>query len=142
MGGETAKLLSRDSLISRLIPQDASFSEAGYQRGLDAAWDNTLPGGTLRRLFSARSLVLFERMPAEEIGGYIAGLLAGAEIAEAETEWALRDAPILVLGQSPEAGRYLHALRQRGIPAAAKRAAAATSFATLHRALSRPAQFA
>lgn len=142
MGGEAAKLLSRDSLISRLIPPDAPFSEAGFNRGLAAAWDDTLPGGPLRRLFSARSLVLFNRMPADEISGYTAGLLAGAEIAEAETEWSLRDGPVLVLGESPEARRYLAALTQRGIPASAKRASSASSFAQLHRALSRPAQFA
>lgn len=142
MGGETAKLLSRDSLISRLIPAGAPLSEAGYDRGLMTAWDDALPGGPLRRLFSARSLVLFDRMPAEDIAGYIAGLMAGAEIAEAEAEWSLRTGPVFVLGESTETKRYLAALNQRGIPAISKQASAASSFAALHRALSRPAQFA
>ncbi|KFL31513.1 hypothetical protein JP75_08265 [Devosia riboflavina] len=142
MGGETAKLLSRDSLISRLIPADAVVTDAGFGRGLAAAWEDALPGGPLRRLFSARSLVLFDRMPAEDIAGYIAGLMAGAEIAEAEAEWSLRTGPVLVLGESPEAKHYLAALNQRGIPALSKQASAAFSFAALHRALSRPAQFA
>lgn len=135
MGGEAAKLLSRDSLISRLIPAGEPLSEAGYDRGLMAAWDDALPGGVLRRLFSARSLVLFERMPAEEISGYIAGLLAGAEIAEAEQEWALHSGPVLVLGASPETQRYLRALRRRGIEAEPRVVATAPSFAGLHRAL-------
>lgn len=142
MGGETAKLLSRDSLISRLIPADASISDASFSRGLAAAWDDALAGGPLRRLFSARSLVLFDRMPAEDIAGYIAGLMVGAEIAEAEAEWGLLTGPVFVLGESPEARRYLAALNQRGVPAVSKRASAASSFAALHRALSRPAQFA
>lgn len=142
MGGETAKLLSRDSLVSRLIPADATISDAGFDRGLAAAWDAAFPGGPLRRLFSARSLVLFDRMPAGDIAGYIAGLMAGAEIAEAEAEWSLRAGPVLVLGESMEAKRYLAALNQRGIPAISKQISVTSSFVALHRALSRPAQFA
>jgi len=119
MGGETAALLRRDSLISRLIPEDSALTEDGFDRGLSVAWTSDVGGGLLRRLFSARSLVLFERMPREHIAGYIAGLVAGAEIFEAETEWSLGSAPVLVVGDSPDATRYRRALLQRGIDAQA-----------------------
>jgi 2-dehydro-3-deoxygalactonokinase len=142
MGGETAKLLSRDSLVSRLIPDGAAISEAGFDRGVATAWDQSLPGGALRRLFSARSLVLFDRMPPDEIAGYILGLLVGAEIAEAEQEWPLRNGPVLVLGPGVEAQRYIRALRQRGIEAEHRQVSAAPSFAKLHQVFSRPEQFA
>jgi 2-dehydro-3-deoxygalactonokinase len=115
MGGETAALLRRDSLISRLIPKDAAITDTGFEQGLTTAWRDEIAGGLLRRLFSARSLVLFERLPREDIAGYIAGLVTGAEILEAETEWALRSRPVLVAGGGPEAVRYLNALNRRGI---------------------------
>ncbi|UXN70324.1 2-dehydro-3-deoxygalactonokinase [Devosia neptuniae] len=132
MGGEMANLLRKDSLVSRLIPQGAIIDDAGFERGLRMAWLDDIPGGPLRRAFSARSLVLFERMPADEISGYIAGLMVGAEIAEAQAEWPLQQAPVLVVGASPEALRYQRALELRGISARSVTAATAPSFARLH----------
>lgn len=132
MGGEIANLLRKDSLVSRLIPADAAIDDVGFERGLRTAWLGDMPGGLLRRVFSARSLVLFERMPANEISGYIAGLLIGAEIAEAQAEWPLQQAPVLVVGASPEALRYRRALELRGISARSVTAATAPSFARLH----------
>ncbi len=137
MGGEIANLLRKDSLVSRLIPADAAIDDAGFERGLRTAWLGDIQGGLLRRVFSARSLVLFERMPANEISGYIAGLLVGAEIAEAETEWPLRQAPVLVVGTSAEAMRYRQALELRGIAAQSALAATAPGFALLHARLTR-----
>lgn len=131
MGGETAALLRRDSLIGRLIPQGAAITDAGFEQGLATAWTADIAGGLLRRLFSARSLVLFERLPREDIAGYIGGLVTGAEILEAEAEWSLRSAPVLVVGDSPDAGRYSCAMRQRGIAAAAASVDIGGAIATL-----------
>lgn len=131
MGGETATLLRRDSLISRLIPEGAAITDAGFDLGLDTAWSGDIAGGLLRRLFSARSLVLFERLPHEDISGYIAGLVTGAEILEAGTEWPLGSVPVLVAGGSPDAVRYLGALRRHGIAAEAARIDIGGAIATL-----------
>ena len=130
MGGETAMLLRRDSLIGRLIPEGAAITDAGFERGLAAAWSDDA-GGLLRRLFSARSLVLFERLPREDIAGYIAGLVTGAEILEAEAEWSLGSEPVLVAGGNPDAVRYLFALRRRGIAAEAAAIDIGAAIATL-----------
>lgn len=119
MGGETGALLRRDSLISRLIPEGAAITDAGFEQGLATAWSGDIAGGLLRRLFSARSLVLFERLRREDIAGYIAGLAIGAEILEAEAEWSLGSAPVLVVGSSSDAVRYALALGRRGIAAEA-----------------------
>ncbi|KFC69531.1 2-dehydro-3-deoxygalactonokinase [Devosia sp. LC5] len=132
MGGEIANLLRKDSLVGRLIPPVATIDGTGFERGLRTSWLGDLPGGPLRRIFSARSLVLFDRMPPGEISGYIAGLLAGAEIAEAQAEWPLQEASVLVVGASPEALRYQRALELRGIAAQSVAAATAPSFARLH----------
>lgn len=121
MGGETAALLRRDSLISRLIPEGAAITDAGFERGLATAWSGEITGGLLRRLFSARSLVLFERLPRADIAGYIGGLVTGAEILEVEAEWSLGSVPVLVAGGSPDAVRYATALGRRGIAATAAR---------------------
>ncbi|UXN73616.1 2-dehydro-3-deoxygalactonokinase [Devosia sp. A8/3-2] len=137
MGGEIANLLRKDSLVSRLIPPEAIVDDAGFERGLRTAWLSDIPGGPLRRIFSMRSLVLFERMPPSEVSGYITGLLLGAEIAEARAEWPLQEAPVLVVGTSPEALRYHRALELRGIAARSVTAATAPSFARLHAKLAR-----
>ena len=72
-----------------------------------------------------------------EISGYIGGLLVGAEIAEAQAEWPLLQAPVLVVGTSAEALRYQRALELRGIAARSVTAATAPSFARLHAKLMR-----
>lgn len=132
MGGEIANLLRKDSLVSRLMPADAAIEDAGFERGLHTVWSSDIHGGLLRRVFSARSLVLFERMPASEISGYIAGLLVGAEIAEAEAEWHLRQALVLVVGNNAEALRYRRALELRDIAAQSVDGATAPSLARIH----------
>lgn len=140
MGGEISNLLRKDSLVGRLIPPDGGIDDIGFERGLQMAWRNDLPGTLLRRVFSARSLVLFDHMPASQISGFIAGLLVGAEIAEAEAEWPLRYAPLLVVGDSPEALRYRRAFAARGILARSVTPSTALSFALLHATLSRQAR--
>jgi 2-dehydro-3-deoxygalactonokinase len=115
MGGEIAALLRRDSLLSRLIPSDPTIAMDGFERGLDTAWDEeVLPGSVLRRAFSARSLVLFDRMRPDEVAGFIEGLLVGSEIAEAENEWPLARSAVRVIGESEAAHRYILALERRG----------------------------
>lgn len=132
MGGEIAALLRRDSLVGRLIPSDPAIAMDGFERGLDTAW-KALPGSVLRRAFSARSLVLFDRMRPNEIAGYIEGLLVGSEIAEAEDEWPLAGSPVRVIGEGEAAHRYVLALQRRGYQAESAVARTAGLIATLDR---------
>ncbi|CDZ47168.1 2-dehydro-3-deoxygalactonokinase [Neorhizobium galegae] len=62
----------------------------------------------LSRVFSARSLVLFDRPTPEEIADYLAGLMIGAEISEALGQDKPRK--INIVGHAALAGRYETAL--------------------------------
>lgn len=68
MSGEILNLLKKDSLVSRLIPSQYTANPEAFQRGVAMAYDQQkLPGGILRRVFSARSLVLFDQLRPEDI---------------------------------------------------------------------------
>ena len=76
------------------------------------------PGGLLKRLFSARTLGLFDQLPASGIASYLSGLLIGSEIAEAASCLPeLRGGRITVIGSSELAARYRHAIEAAGLPA-------------------------
>ena len=84
MSGEILNLLKKDSLVSRLIPETYEEQPQAFHRGVLAAYDEgALPGRILARLFSARSLVLFDLLKPSEISDYLSGLMIGAEIFEA-----------------------------------------------------------
>jgi len=115
MTGEVYGVLREHSILGRLMTGD-DHDPVAFTRGLDAAG----PGGRglLRRLFSARTLGLFDRLQGGAIGPYLSGLLIGTEIAEALAEGRSAD-PLLVVGESTLAGRYLDAFRHVGVPAEA-----------------------
>jgi len=115
MSGEILNLLRKDSLVSRLIPAGYTPNEHAFARGVDIARDKAaLPGGVLQRVFSARSLVLFDRLPQTDIADYLAGLVIGSEIFEALSGRAQPDT-IAVLGETPVADQYRRALAMFGI---------------------------
>lgn len=113
MTGEVYGVLREQSILGRLMTGER-HDPAAFARGLDAAG----PGGRglLRRLFSARTLGLFDRLPGEAIGSYLSGLLIGTEIAEALADGRSAD-PLVVVGESALAGRYLEAFRHVGVAA-------------------------
>ncbi|MFB9947893.1 2-dehydro-3-deoxygalactonokinase [Rhizobium puerariae] len=117
MSGEILNLLKKDSLVARLIPADYEERPSAFRRGVLTAYDESgLPGGILARIFSARSLVLFDRLQAEEIADYLAGLMIGAEIREALSD---RESPqIHIIGHTALAGKYRIALELFGVEAA------------------------
>ena len=125
MTGEVYGVLKEHSILGRLM-QGETQDEAAFLRG--AAYARTGRGGVLKKLFSARTLGLFERLPGEAIGSYLSGLLIGAEIADAIECIAAPDAAagITVIGESALADRYRIALDAAGLPArrAADRASA------------------
>ena len=132
MGGETAALLKADSLVGRLIPDGAPPSPSGFRKGIEAALNGELPGGVMRRLFSARSLVLFDRLERGEIASYIDGLLAGAELVEVQGEWPLADLPIRILGTEVTASDCRDALALLGYTAAIASPDIGPTFARIH----------
>jgi 2-dehydro-3-deoxygalactonokinase len=111
MSGEISHLLERDSLVSRLIPKVRTERPEAFRRGVLAALADDLPGRILARIFSARSLVLFEQLAADDICDYLEGLLIGAEAREA-TE-ALQSRKVTIVGAGRLAERYRLALELR-----------------------------
>jgi len=131
MSGEVLNLLRRDSLVSRLIPEHHTPQPAAFERGVLMAQDKTaLAGGVLQRIFSARSLVLFDRLRPEEISDYLTGVMLGSEIAEAVAGGEL-PSTVHVLGQTPIAASYRTALKWLGIDSPEVDGSAARGFGRL-----------
>ena len=116
MTGEVFGVLKEHSILGRLMAGDAQ-DEAAFARGLSYAREGQ--GGLLKRLFSARTLGLFDQLPASAIASYLSGLLIGSEIAEALG--CLPEAPgaraITVIGDSALAQRYRGAIEAAGLRA-------------------------
>jgi 2-dehydro-3-deoxygalactonokinase len=111
LSGEILGFLKSGSIVSKLIP--AAGDAGGFAKGVEVAANGQLAGGVLRRLFSARSLVLFEQLPAPQIASYLDGLVIGAEALEALAE-VPQGTEICLIGQTPLAERYCEALRLLG----------------------------
>ena len=131
MSGEILNLLREDSLLSKLIPADSAPSETAFNRGVAIARDKAaMPGGVLQRLFSARSLVLFDQLEPQEISDYLAGIMIGSEIVEVLAVKPDMSSAV-VLGETPVAVSYRRALQQFGIQSPVKTGSAAGGFARL-----------
>ena len=115
MTGELFAALKDHSILGRLMATDTGRDHgAAFGQGLEA--HNRLPGGLLQQLFSARTLGLFERLPADGLESYLSGLLIGHEIQEAlsNLEAPSASTPILIVGTSALADRYREALAHKG----------------------------
>ncbi|NNG05403.1 MAG: 2-dehydro-3-deoxygalactonokinase [Inquilinus sp.] len=116
MTGELFAVLKSHSILGRLVEGETEDADA-FRRGLAHA-PGPGHGGLLHRLFSARTLALFGRLPGSGVASYLSGLLIGAEIAEArEAVPSLPAAePITIVGGSALAARYAEALATLGMP--------------------------
>ncbi len=119
MTGELFAVLSRHSILGRLMSGNAHDAGA-FQRGLDRALMAGEGGrGPLQSLFSARSLPLFGDIPDTGVSSYLSGLLIGFEIAEASRvpafEGAIRSPTII--GRSDLAEHYCTGLATLGLDA-------------------------
>jgi 2-dehydro-3-deoxygalactonokinase len=83
MTGELFAVLRSHSILGRLMQGEAHDAEA-FQEGVRHALAQPAGrGGLLRRLFSVRTLGLFDRLPASGLHSYLSGLLIGTEALEA-----------------------------------------------------------
>jgi len=115
MTGEVFGVLREHSILGRLMAGDAP-DDAAFARGLAYAREG--PGGLLKRLFSARTLGLFDRLPASGGASYLSGLLIGSEIAEAlPCLPAGAQGEVTVIGDSALAERYRQAIEATGLRA-------------------------
>lgn len=119
MTGELFAVLRRHSILGRLMaeggPDPAAFAR-GLGTGLSADRGS---GGLLHRLFSVRTLGLFDRLPAAGLADYLSGLLIGTEVREALGGIAHRaSGEVLIIGGQDLAARYRQALEGAGLGAA------------------------
>ena len=75
---------------------------------------SSIGGNVLRRIFSARSLVLFEVLPPDDISEYLSGMMIGAEITEALDEFRLESEDIRLIPELLECERYALVLGEAG----------------------------
>lgn len=110
MSGELFDLLCRHSILGRLLEQPDGFDSRAFRRGVEYAAE----GGLLRRLFSARSLGLFDKLPAAGLRDYLSGLVIGSEVAEG-LAWLGANGPVTLVGEPALCERYQQALALHGI---------------------------
>jgi 2-dehydro-3-deoxygalactonokinase len=111
MTGELFDVLSRHSILGRLMTEDDDEDAPWFEQGLARA---EAEGGLLHHLFGVRSRGLMGEVPAEGLRAYLSGLLIGHEVAAATAGAVDR---VHILGAAGLRERYGAALARRGIEA-------------------------
>ena len=113
MTGELYGLLRTHSILARTLPPtDGELDVDAFERGLVHARDSA---SLLHAAFSARTLSLFERLPATSMPSYLSGLVIGEEL-RAQT-LAASGLPLVLIGAPALTARYRLALASRGLAA-------------------------
>ncbi|SER38616.1 2-dehydro-3-deoxygalactonokinase [Faunimonas pinastri] len=81
MTGEVYSVLKTHSILGRLMEGNGGAPGPGFGAGLSYALSDGAPG-LLQSLFSARTRGLFGEVAADELPGYLSGLLIGNEVRE------------------------------------------------------------
>lgn len=111
MTGEFYALLSQHSILSRTLDTSAALDEAAFLQGVTQS-DNGQ--GVLHNAFGARTLSLFDRMPARELASYLSGILIGEEL---RTQSLHAAGEVVLIGTPALTQRYMLALQASGIKA-------------------------
>jgi 2-dehydro-3-deoxygalactonokinase len=115
MTGEVYDVLTRHSILGRLMPGDDGDDAQAFARGLAQARASAEapPGRLLHDLFSARTLGLMAEIPAGGLRSYLSGLLIGAEVTAALAE-TRSDGGVTILGSDALSARYAEAIAAAG----------------------------
>ena len=108
--GELFAALKDHTILGRMVTGDGANGTA-FSRGVKIGHGAT---GILQRLFSARTLALFDELPQQRVASYLSGLLIGAEIAEARALVQDPGAMITIIGDPVLSRHYLSALSHCG----------------------------
>jgi 2-dehydro-3-deoxygalactonokinase len=109
MTGEFYALLRQHSILGRTMPaEDGPLHEAAFDAGI--AFARRGPG-LLQTAFSARTLALFDRMPAAQLPSYLSGLVIGEELRSQQSAAGL---PLVLIGSEALTQRYMRALGTPG----------------------------
>lgn len=111
MTGELFELLRTHSVLGRLMSATTApaFDGGAFDRGVDAG-RAALGADLAHRLFSVRSLGLFNELPSTGLAGYLSGLLIGHELAAALPQAVGR--PLVLGGDAALCRRYQRALQR------------------------------
>jgi 2-dehydro-3-deoxygalactonokinase len=111
MTGEFYALLRQHSILARTLAESGEeLDAAAFEQGLAHALRT---GNLLHAAFSARTLALFDRLPAHAGPSYLSGLVIGEELRSQALEAA--DDPVVVVGSPVLTQRYELALRVLGL---------------------------
>ena len=124
MTGEFYALLSRHSILARTLDADAPLDEAAFLKGVAQAGNGR---GLLHNAFGARTLALFQRMPAGALSSYLSGLLIGEEL---RTQALDARSHVVLIGAPALTQRYALALDAAG--ATTRTLGAEATWAGLH----------
>ncbi len=132
MTGEVFAAMKDHTILGRLMSADGGDDTAAFVSGVRAGAAAGGPGALLHRLFAARTLGLFDRLPGGHIAGYLSGLVIGAELGDVSK--ATRT--FTIIGSDALAARYETAAACLGIET---RRAPADCVAAGHAAIARAA---
>jgi 2-dehydro-3-deoxygalactonokinase len=113
MTGEVFAALKHHTILGKLM-QDGPENTEAFARGVGAALAD--PAGFLHRIFSTRSLGLFNEMAPAHLASYLSGQVIGTEIAHA-CSTNPKDADYVVLASETIGGRYVKAMQIAGLNA-------------------------
>jgi 2-dehydro-3-deoxygalactonokinase len=107
MTGEFYALLRQHSILARTMPDgDGDLDAQAFERGVRHALRT---GTLLHAAFSARTLALFERLPAAALPSYLSGLVIGEEMRSHDL--SALSMPLVLVGADTLTRRYALALQ-------------------------------
>jgi 2-dehydro-3-deoxygalactonokinase len=110
MTGEVYAVLCAHSILGRLMPADGPLDEAGFDAGIERAFED---GGLLSHLFSARADVLLGAIKEGSARSYLSGILIGHELRDRRNSEAAKDG-VRLIGDSRLAQLYRRGLERMG----------------------------
>lgn len=127
MTGEFFSLLRHHSILARMMPAEAASSGvsthpaepsaadlAAFDQGVQYALQST---SLLHTAFSARTLALFDKLPAAVLPHYLSGLVIGEEVRAQDLNGLSSGDNLVMMGSKALTGWYSRALAQRGVRA-------------------------
>lgn len=116
MTGEVYAVLKGHSILGRLMEPGGGGLTSGFEQGVLARLGSG--ASLLRHIFSARTMVLYDRLSPEMTADYLSGLLIGEEVRAAAEDFRLSDrdgTEISIVGSGELTERYALALRLAGL---------------------------
>ncbi|MBP2309215.1 2-keto-3-deoxy-galactonokinase [Azospirillum melinis] len=130
MTGELFAVLTKHSILGRLMPADADIEARADADARDAAFADGVraaqasgPGDLSHQIFAARTLGITRRMAPELLKDFLSGLLIGHEMVSGLTRMGAAlgsGRPLLLIGDGMLCRRYVQGLALLGIEPTAR----------------------